>query len=100
MLNYAETQLINTYKAYDPQYGYNKQTWGHSHTHYLTKEVKIIKAKIGELYEAFINERMAIYNSVYDKIWETKLPLSEEEKDSLRKDVLIEIYFAFQTHLI
>lgn len=84
MLNYAETQLINTYKAYDPQYGYNKQTWGHSHTNYLTKEAKIIKAKINELYEAFINERMAIYNSVCDKIWETKLPLTEEEKDFVK----------------
>lgn len=84
MLNYAETQLINSHKAYDPQYGYNKQTWGHSHTNYLTKEAKIIKAKINELYEAFINERMAIYNSVCDKIRETKLPLTEEEKDFVK----------------
>lgn len=68
MLNYAETQLINTYKAYDPQHGYNKQTWGHSHTHYLTKEVKIIKAK---------------------------LPLSEEEKDFVKKKCFNRDLFCF-----
>ena len=70
MLNYAETQFITKYKANDPQYGYNKQTWGHSHTNYLTKEAKIIRDKINALYEAFYEERMTIYKSVSDKICE------------------------------
>ena len=85
MLNYAETQLIINYKANDPKYGYNKQMWGHSHTNYNTKETKIIRAKINELYKDFLKERMDIYNSVSDKILNTHLPLSEDEKKFIRK---------------
>lgn len=96
MLNYAETNLINIYKAYDPKYGYNKQTWGHSHTNYLTKEAKVIRTKIDEFYKDFRNERMAIYNSVCDKIWKTKLPLTEEEKDFVKNRCFNRDLFCFQ----
>lgn len=95
ILNYAETQFITKYKATDPQYGYNKQMWGHSHTNYLTREVKIIRAKIRVLYEAFYEERMAIYKSVFDKIWNTKLPLNDEEKDFVIKRCINHELFCF-----
>lgn len=94
-LNYAETQLIIKYKANNPQYGYNKQTWGHSHTNHLTKEAKIIRDKIKALYEAFYKERMEIYRSISDKIFYTKLPLNEEEKDFVRTRCLDHDFFCF-----
>lgn len=95
MLNYAETQLITKYKANDPQYGYNKQTWGHSHTNYLTREAKIIRDKINALYKAFYEERMTIYKSVSDKIWNTKFPLNKEEKDFVIKRCINHEFYCF-----
>ena len=38
---------------------------------------------------------MVIYNSVCDKIWETKLPLTEEEKDFVKKRCFNRDLFCF-----
>ena len=95
MLNYAETQFILSYKANDPQYGYNKQMWGHSHTNYQTKETKIIKAKINELYKDFLKEKMDIYKSVSDKVLNTHLPLNGEEKKFIEERCFDNEYFSF-----
>ena len=76
-LNQLETFHIHRCHAYDPKYGCNRRYRG---TESAGAE-KILKERADELYNSLKPVRMAIYDSISDKVWNTKVPLSTEEKE-------------------
>ena len=76
-LNQLETFHILRCHAYDPQYGCNRRYRG---TESAGAE-RILKERADELYNSLKPVRMAIYDSISDKVWNTKEPLSIEEKE-------------------
>lgn len=76
-LNLLETFHILKCHAYDPQFGCNKRIQGTE----STDSERILQDKSQELYNNLSTERMAIYNSISDKVWHTKIPLTKEEKE-------------------
>lgn len=76
-LNELETFHIFNCKAYDPQYGCNSKYCGTE----STGTRKILEEKIDELYTRLRPVRFALYDSISNKVWHTKEPLTVEEKD-------------------
>ncbi len=93
VLNYMETGFIHLYRADNPQFGYNKKSFGTTSTITPT----IMRRKFNELCKQFSESRIKLLNSTIDKIWNTKEPLTEEEKflikEKYREDNL------FQEHI-
>lgn len=75
-LNDWETLYIRRFKADSPLYGYNRKSFGTVGT----KSKKIIDSKFREIRAELIEPNMQIYKSAIRKIWETKEPLTQEEK--------------------
>lgn len=75
-LNKLESYYIMKYKAYDPCYGCNKKLYGTESTGFE----KILQERSQELYNSMMSSRLAMYNSIKKKVWQTKKPLTEEEK--------------------
>lgn len=76
VLNYVETQFIRLFKADHPSFGYNKNSFGTTSTITPT----IIRRKFNEKCKQFSESRMKVLYSAAEKIWNTKEPLTEEEK--------------------
>lgn len=76
VLNIMETYYIQYYRADDIRYGYNKKSYGTVGT----KTNTIIDRKYNEIYNELLDKRMQTYNSAIEKIWNTKIPLTDEEK--------------------
>ncbi len=75
VLNQAETHYIQLYRAFDPDYGYNVETSGHSHTN----SKAIIQEKYNEMINEELPKRLQLYNSLVDKLERGKR-LNDEEK--------------------
>lgn len=92
VLNYMETGFVHLYRADNPNYGYNKRTFGttSSNTHI------IIQRRFKELCQQLSESRIKLLNSATDKIWNTKIPLTEEEKflikEKYREDNIFQKY--------
>lgn len=76
VLNVMETRYIQLYKADRPEYGYNKKSFGTVGT----GSNIILQRKFYELSGQTAKSRLQVYNSLIDKLWKTKEPLTEEEK--------------------
>lgn len=76
VLNYMETVFIHFFKADQPNFGYNKKSFG------ITSAVTptIIRRKFIELSKQLSEPQLEVLHSAAEKIWKTKKPLSEEEK--------------------
>lgn len=80
-LNAAETFFIQIFKADNPEYGYNKKSFGTVGT----KTNVIIGKRYNEYLERLLEERLKGYESAIEKIWQTKEPLTPEEKFLLKE---------------
>ena len=76
-LNEKETYYIYKYKSFDPQYGYNKRSIGSVSTHTESLLYKYWNEKY-TLEEKYIEME---FKKITDKIFETKEPLTEKEKE-------------------
>lgn len=80
-LNAAETFFIQIFKADNPEYGYNKKSFGTVGT----KTNVIIGKRYNEYLKHLLEERLKGYESAIEKIWQTKEPLTPEEKFLLKE---------------
>lgn len=76
-LNQLETFHILRCHAYDPQYGCNRRYRGTE----STGSERILQERAEELYNSLKPVRLAMYDSISDKVWHTKEPLTAEEKE-------------------
>lgn len=86
VLNYLETVFIHKYHADDPEFGYNRMSYGRV----ASNTRSILRKKYKELLGELTKERMQTYYSAEEKIWRTKEPLTKEElfliKEKYRSD--------------
>ena len=80
-LNRLETYHIINSHAYDPKYGCNRRFRG---TESAGAE-RILQERFQELYNSLRQVRLAVYSSISEKVWHTKVPLTEEEKVCLKE---------------
>lgn len=80
-LNCVETYFIRQYDADNPDYGYNKKSFGTVGT----KAPRILDKKKDEYLENLLKERMKEYESAVNKIYHTKEPLTFDEKYVLKE---------------
>lgn len=88
-LNRLETFHIINCHAYEPQYGCNRRYRGTE----STDSERILRERYQELYNDLVPVRLAVYNTICDKVWHTKVPLTEEEK------VYMNEYFSQDGHM-
>lgn len=81
ILNYVETLFIRQYNADNPKYGYNKKSFGTVGS----KIPKILDKKKEECQVSLLEERLKEYKSAVNKIYQTKEPLTPEEKYLLKE---------------
>jgi hypothetical protein len=75
-LNYYESLYIHLYKSDNPEFGYNKRSFGTV----ATKTNAIIDRRFHEIAALYKERTLKVYNSAIKKIWETKKSLTPEEK--------------------
>ena len=75
LLNRWESGYIYQYKSDNPAYGYNRTNYASV----AIKSKKILRRVYNAIHEDFFNSEMVILDSASEKIWRTKLPLTEEE---------------------
>lgn len=74
-LNRLESGYIYQYKADNPEYGYNRVSYGT-----VKRKANVILKRIyNDIQEDFFNSEMQLFESAEEKIWRTKQPLTEEE---------------------
>lgn len=81
VLNYVETFFIQLYNADNPNYGYNKKSFGVVGS----KIPKILDKKRDEYLKCLLKERLKEYESAIKKIYSTKEPLTLAEKHLLKE---------------
>lgn len=75
LLNRWESGYIYQYKADDPEYGYNRTSYGTVGR----KTNRLLKRVYNTIQEDFVNSEMQLFESASEKIWRTKQPLTDEE---------------------
>ena len=75
LLNRWESGYIYRYKADDPNYGYNRTSYGNV----SRKNNSLLKRIYKTVQEAFLNKELQLFESASEKIWQTKKPLTKEE---------------------
>lgn len=75
LLNRLESGYIYQYKADDPEYGYNRTSYGTVGR----KTNRLLKRVYNAILEDFLNSEMQLFESASEKIWRSKKPLTEEE---------------------
>jgi len=75
LLNRWESGYIYQYKADNPEYGYNRT----SYALVGIESKKILRRVYNAIQEDYFNSEVQILDSASEKIWRTKLPLTEEE---------------------
>ena len=75
LLNRWESGYIYQYKADNPEYGYNRT----SYASVGIESKKILRRVYNAIQEDYFNSEVQILDSASEKIWRTKLPLTEEE---------------------
>ena len=81
-----EEEFIYRYKATNPDYGYNVL----AQSFLAPNTIKPLRTKICILSEELLQERLAVYNCVVNKLYRTKEPLTKDElyfvKEKYRND--------------
>lgn len=80
-LNYEETKLIISSKAYDEKYGYNKRVVGCAHS----DKSRILATYRKELLEPLFQERLGMFFTIKHKLYESHDYLTEKEKKYFQK---------------
>lgn len=80
LLNYKETLYIATYRADNPEYGYNIKSRGLE----KTKTHRIVHNKYHEHIKKVQESKLELFNKAINKIYHTKEPLTEEENYLLK----------------
>lgn len=80
-LNGAESFFIQLFKADDPNYGYNRKSFGTVGT----KTNTILGKRYNEYLESLLEVRLKDYENAINKVWQTKEPLTQKEKFLLRE---------------
>ena len=80
-LNITETYFIQQYQADNPNFGYNKTSFGTA----TTKTNAILQKKYKEFLTSLLNKRLKTYENAIKKVWYTKEPLTQEEKYLLKE---------------
>lgn len=75
LLNWYESGYIYKYQANNPQYGYNRMSYGCV----SSKNAQILKRAYNAIQEEFYDSEIQLLESASEKIWHTKEPLTEEE---------------------
>ena len=75
LLNRWESGYIYQYKADNPEYGYNRTSFASVGI----ESKKILRCVYNAIQEDYFNSEVQILDSASEKIWRTKLPLTEEE---------------------
>lgn len=75
LLNRYESGYIYQYKADNPEYGYNRTSYGTVRT----KTNKLLMQIYNAVREDFLNSELEIFDSASKKIWKTKQQLTEQE---------------------
>lgn len=78
-LNIVETYYIDHFDAANPKYGYNIRKCGTSN-----KSLKILERVVDAICHAELEEKGKICDIVSNKIWNTKEPLTKDEKFFVR----------------
>ena len=84
-LNEAETYYIEQFQAADPQYGYNKKSSGTVASHDAMK----LNDAFRDIWERMIEPHHEFFKSVVHKIFQKTEPLTDEEKDFIRENIMI-----------
>ncbi len=80
LLNRYESGYIHQYKADNPKYGYNRT----SYASVGLESNKILRRVYNAIQENYLNTEMLVIESAYEKIWRTKKPLTEKERDIVK----------------
>ena len=75
LLNRWESGYIYQYKADNPEYGYNRTSYGTVGR----KANRLLKRVYYTIQEDFLNSEMQVFESASEKIWQSKKPLTEDE---------------------
>jgi hypothetical protein len=75
LLNRWESGYIYQYKADNPEYGYNRTSYGTVRK----KNNVLLKRVYNTIQEDFYNSEIQLFESASEKIWRTKKPLTDEE---------------------
>lgn len=89
LLNRWESGYIYQYKSDNPEYGYNRTSYGTvgRKAHVLLKRV------YNAIQEDFLNSELQLFESASEKIWRTKMPLTDEELFLITEKYPDEIWF-------
>ena len=80
-LNIAETYFIQQCQTDNPNYGYNKTSYGTA----TTKTNAILQKKYKEYLASLLYKRLKLYENAIKKVWYTQKPLTQEEKYLLKE---------------
>ena len=89
LLNRWESGYIYQYKADNPDYGYNRISYGTVGR----KDKRLLKRIYNAIQEDFLNTEIQLFESASEKIWRTKKPLTEEELFLVTEKYPDEIWF-------
>ena len=89
LLNRWESGYIYQYKADNPEYGYNRTSYGNVSRKTNSLQKRIYKT----VQEAFLKKELQLFESASEKIWRTKKPLTEEELFLITEKYHVELWF-------
>lgn len=89
LLNMWESGYIYQYKADNPEYGYNRTSYGNVSRKTNSLQKRIYKT----VQEAFLNKELQLFENASEKIWRTKKPLTEEELFLITEKYHVELWF-------
>lgn len=75
LLNRWESGYIYQYKADNPEYGYNRTSYASAGI----ESKRILRRVYNAIQDDYFNNEVQLLNSISEKIWRTKQPLTEEE---------------------
>ena len=90
LLNGWESGYIYQYKADNPEYGYNRTSYGTVRK----KNNVLLKRVYNTIQEDFYNSEIQLFESASEKIWRTKKPLTDEELFLITEKYPDELWFA------
>jgi len=89
LLNRWESGYIYQYKSDNPEYGYNRTSYGTVGR----KANVLLKRVYNAIQEDFLNSELQLFESASEKIWRTKMPLTDEELFLITEKYPDEIWF-------
>jgi hypothetical protein len=89
LLNRWESGYIYQYKSTNPEYGYNRTSYGSVGR----KANGLLKRVYNAVQEDFVNSEMQLFESASEKIWRTKKTLTDEELFLITEKYPDELWF-------